>query len=320
MQGASQSLKPTIDYADGISAVDTDYLRPYLDASHLIVEKGRAAFVDTGTTHCVPNLLRALEAKGVARDAVDWIFLTHIHLDHAGGAGALAQALPNAKVVVHPRGVQHLAEPAKLIAGTKAVYGEERYTQLYGEILPIPAERIVATDDGAKLTLGKRTFEFLHTPGHALHHHVIHDHGAKAVFTGDTFGLSYRDFDVNGRAFIMPTTTPTHFDPDQLHASIDRIVATKAKAAYLTHYGRVTELERHARELHAGVRAYVEMAQRHQYDPNRDQLIRNDMFRWLSVQLDTHGYDGDLAARHALLDMDVELNVQGLVHWLDRSR
>lgn len=310
----------TIDYADGITAVDTEYVRPTLDASHLIVEKGRAAFVDTGTTHSVPGLLRALDAKGVARDAVDWIFLTHIHLDHAGGAGALAQALPNAKVVVHPRGVQHLVDPAKLIAGTKAVYGEEAYVKLYGDLVPIPSERIVETKDGTKLTLGKRTFEFLHTPGHALHHHVVHDHGAKAVFTGDTFGLSYRHFDVQGRAFVMPTTTPTHFDPDQLHASIDRIVATKAKAAYLTHYGRITDLEVHARTLHAGVRAYVDMARRHERDPDRFERIRDDMFRWLSVQLDAHGFDGDLATRHELLDMDIELNVQGLVHWLDRGR
>jgi glyoxylase-like metal-dependent hydrolase (beta-lactamase superfamily II) len=317
---AAAPLAPTIDYPDGISAVDTEYLRPYLDASHLIVDHGRAAFVDTGAAPAVPGLLRALAAKGVAREAVDYIVLTHIHLDHAGGAGVLARELPNAKVVVHPRGAQHLAEPAKLIAGTKAVYGEERYAQLYGEIVPIPAERIVSTEDGSTLTLGKRTFQFLHTPGHALHHHVMHDRKANVVFTGDTFGLSYRDFDVKGRAFIMPTTTPTHFDPDQLHASIDRIVGTKAKAAYLTHYGRVTELERHARELHAGVRAYVEMARRHQHESDRYERIRDEMFRWLSVQLDVHGYDGDLATRHALLDMDVDLNVQGLVHWLDRGR
>ncbi|MFO0450498.1 MAG: MBL fold metallo-hydrolase [Pseudomonadota bacterium] len=298
--------------------MDTDDFRPHLDASHLIVEKGRAAFVDTGTTHSVPNLLAVLAAKGLARGDVDYVFLTHIHLDHAGGAGALAQALPNARVVVHPRGAQHLVEPAKLIAGTKAVYGEEQYAKLYGDLVPIPAERIVATEDGTSLSLAGRRFDFLHTPGHALHHHVIHDHGADAVFTGDTFGLSYRDFDVDGRAWVMPTTTPTHFDPDQLHASIDRILALEPKALFLTHYGRITQVERLGRELHAGVCAFVELARRHAKTPDRDRVLREEMFRWLSVSLDAHGYTGDTAERHRLLDVDVDLNVQGLVHWLDR--
>ena len=213
---------------------------------------------------------------------------------------------------------QHLVDPAKLIAGTKAVYGEAQYAKLYGELVPIPAGRIVTTEDGTQLALAGRRFDFLHTPGHALHHHVIHDHGANAVFTGDTFGLSYRDFDVGGREWVMPTTTPTHFDPDQLHASIDRILGLAPKALFLTHYGRVTQVERLGRELHAGVRAFVEMARRHANAPERDRVLREEMFRWLSVSLDAHGYTGDIAERHRLLDADVDLNVQGLVHWLDR--
>lgn len=307
-----------IDYPNGITAIDVGYVRPLLASSHLIVERGRAAFVDTGTTHSVPRLLDGLAAKGLAPDAVDFLFLTHAHLDHAGGAGALAAVLPNARVVAHPRAVPHLVDPAKLIAATKQVYGEDRYHALYGELLPVPAERVVATDDGAELHLGKRRFRFLHTPGHALHHHVIVDDGAKAVFTGDTFGLSYRDFDVAGRAFVMPTTTPTQFDPDQMHASIDRILAEKPRALYMTHFGRVTDVERLGRDLHAGVRAFVEIARRHARGPDREARIREDMFRWLSVALDAHGYDGDLALRHELLDPDVELNAQGLVVWLDR--
>jgi glyoxylase-like metal-dependent hydrolase (beta-lactamase superfamily II) len=310
----------TIDYPNGITAIDTDYWRPRLDASHLIVEKGRAAFVDTGTTHSVPNLLAVLAAKGVAREAVDYIFLTHIHLDHAGGAGALAAQLPNAKVVVHPRGAPHLVAPDKLIAGTKAVYGEAKYAELYGEIVPIPSERVLVAEEGDVLKLGAREFAFLHTPGHALHHYVMHDRAANAVFTGDTFGLSYREFDVRGREWIMPTTTPTQFDPDQLHHSVDRILALQPKAAFLTHYGRVTDLERLGRDVHAGIRAFVEIARRNEHAKDRHGAIRDDLFRWLSVSLDAHGYDGDLATRHALLDADVDLDAQGLVVWLDRGR
>ena len=120
------------DFRAGITAIDCDYVRPRLAASHLVVDGGRAAFVDTGTTHSLPNLLYALGVKGVDPANVDWVLTTHVHLDHAGGAGALMRELPNARCAVHPRGARHLAEPSKLIAGSIAVYGEERFSSLYG--------------------------------------------------------------------------------------------------------------------------------------------------------------------------------------------
>ncbi len=242
------------DFRAGITAIDVDYVRPRLAASHLVVDEGRAAFVDTGTTHSLPNLLYALEAKGLDRSAVDWVLTTHVHLDHAGGAGALMRELPNARCAVHPRGARHLAEPSKLIAGSIAVYGEERYHALYGEILPIDASRIFQPEDGAKIRLGGRELELIHTPGHALHHYCVVDAANALIFSGDTFGLSYRDFDVDGRAFIIPTTTPVHFDPEALCRSVDRLMSYRPRSIFLTHYAEVTELERLARETE-GARA-----------------------------------------------------------------
>lgn len=312
-----------LDYEHGITAVDTGYWRPRLDASHLIVQGGRAAFVDTGTSHSVPALLGALAAKGLAPEAVDYIFLTHIHLDHAGGAGALAAKLPNAKVVVQPRGAQHLAAPEKLIAGTKAVYGEERYAELYGEIVPVAAERIIATEDGQRLSLAGRPFEFIHTPGHALHHHCIVDLDTRGVFTGDTFGLSYREFDVDGRSFILTTTTPTHFDPVALKASMARIMSYAPAAAFLTHYGRITDLARHHAELDADVDAFVAIAKAaaaaHPSGPARSQAMTAALNAHLHARLDAHGDRKTAAERGAILDVDIELNVQGLEVWLGRA-
>ena len=130
------------DFGHGISAIDTGFFRPQFDASHLIVENGRAAFVDTGTNYSVPRLLDELHARQLGVEAVDYVILTHVHLDHAGGAGLLMRELPNARAVIHPRGVRHMVDPSALIAGATAVYGAEEIRRSYGELVPIPAERI----------------------------------------------------------------------------------------------------------------------------------------------------------------------------------
>jgi glyoxylase-like metal-dependent hydrolase (beta-lactamase superfamily II) len=306
-------------YADGITAIDVDYVRPRLAASHLVVDSGRAAFVDTGTSRSVPNLLAALAARHVDPAQVDWVLTTHVHLDHAGGAGELMRHLPQARCVVHPRGARHLADPAKLIAGSIAVYGEARYRELYGDIVPIPEERLLVPGDGDRIALGSRTLELIHTPGHALHHYCIVDLDHRRIFPGDNFGISYRDFDVDGREFIMPTTTPVHFDPEAMITSIDRLMSYAPVAMYLTHFGEVRDLQRLAAELKARVEAFAALGRRLATVPERTAAMRSEMFGMLCRWLDAHGYRGDLAERHRLLDDDVELNVQGLEVWIDRA-
>src|ERR1700691_5829070 len=167
---------PTIiDHGNGISAIDSEFQRPMLDAIHLLVEDGKAAVIDTATNHAVPLVLEALAIKGIRRADVEYVILTHIHLDHAGGAGLLLQHLPNATVTVHPRGARHLVDPSQLIAGTVAVYGAETARRSYGEIVPVPASRIVETGEGASISLNGRELRFLDTPGHARHHVAIYD-------------------------------------------------------------------------------------------------------------------------------------------------
>lgn len=304
---------------DGLYLIDTDYVRPGLAASHLVVDNGRAAFVDTGPAPAAPKLLAALDELGLAREQVDYLFLTHVHLDHAGGAGQLMRALPNAKAVLHPRGAPHLVDPTKLIAGSIAVYGAETYHRLYGEILPIPADRVIKTRDGTRLTLGTRTFEFIDAPGHAKHHHCPIDLDRSDVYSGDNFGICYREFDTAAGPFMLPTTTPVHFEPEVLHQTIDRLLTYRPRRIVQTHFGPVSDLERLARDLHESLDQLVSIARRHAAATDRTQRIRADMFESFSARLDAHGYKGDVARRHALLDEDVNLNTQGLEVWLTRQ-
>lgn len=307
------------DFDAGITAIDADYVRPRLAASHLVIDDGRAAFVDTGTTLSVPTLLGALKVKGIDPADVDWVLTTHVHLDHAGGAGALMRALPNARCAVHPRGARHLAEPSKLIAGSIAVYGEGRYRELYGEIVPIDEARMLVPEDGERVALGSRTLELIYTPGHALHHYCVVDLDHDRIFSGDTFGISYRDFDMDGREFIFPTTTPVHFDPEALCDSVDRLMSYEPEAIYLTHYAEVRDLKRLAVEMKERVRAFAELGRRHAKALDRGQKLRSGMYALLSRWLDEHGFPGDVDKRHWLLDDDVELNCQGIEVWLDRG-
>src|SRR6185503_17860649 len=239
-----------VPVGNGVYRIDAEYLRPGLAASHLVVDNGRAAFVDTGAAPAHPRLMHALSEVGLAADQVDYLFLTHVHLDHAGGAGQLMRALPRARAVLHPRGAPHMVDPAKLIAGTVAVYGEAMYRQLYGEIVPIAAERVILANDRDRIALGSRTFELLDTPGHARHHYCAHDLDHVDIFSGDTVGISYRDFDTAAGAFIFPTTTPVQFDPAALHSSVDRLMAQRPQRMVLTHFGPVGDLERLSGNLH----------------------------------------------------------------------
>ena len=307
-------------HPDGITAVDTEYIRPGLAAAHIIQHGGAAAFVDVGTNYSVPHLLTALRELQIDPADVEYVFVTHVHLDHAGGAGLLLQSLPNARLVVHPRGTAHLVDPAKLIKASKVVYGEERYRELYGELVPVAAARVLESPDGLQLSLRGRPLQLLHTPGHALHHYCVVDLDHHNIFTGDTFGLSYREMDTAQGAFGVPTTTPSQFDPEQLLASIDRLMATAPRAAYLMHYSRVTGLPAMAASLKAQIPQLAAIAQRHAADPQPFPGIYADM-RALWI---------DLAGRHGLADpegsvdeylaKDIDLNTQGLIVWLKRQR
>ena len=310
------------DLGHGIYAIDTGFQRPRFDAAFLIVEAGRAAFIDTGTNHAVPRLLASLTALGLAPEAVDWVIPTHVHLDHAGGVGLLMQALPNARALVHPRGLRHLVDPKALWLGALAVYGEAEMLRSYGKLVPVPTERAETSQDGQVITLAGRPLLLIDAPGHAKHHHVIWDQRSRGWFTGDSFGLSYREFDVNAFPWVLPTTTPVQFEPEALKMTVMRMLGYEPVRMYLTHYGQIGGSEslvrRYAGELLLQIDEVTALATSLRDAPDRHEQLKTGLLASYLAGLTQRGWPGDLAQAADWLAMDAELNAQGLEVWLDR--
>jgi glyoxylase-like metal-dependent hydrolase (beta-lactamase superfamily II) len=304
----------------GIHTIDTAFQRGQFDAAYLLVENGRGAFIDCGTSLALPQMLAAVATAGLQPADIDWLILTHVHLDHAGGAGLLMQQLPNAKLLVHPRGATHMIDPTRLVAGATAVYGEAEIARSYGSIVPVPAERVLTAEDGHTLSLGGRELLCIDTPGHARHHLCVWDAHSRSWFTGDTFGLSYRELDSARGAFIVPTSSPVQFEPEPLRASIARMLAYAPVAMYLTHYGRVSDVARLANDLDEQIVAMAEIALHCEGRADRHRCLVAALTALYLERAQAHGCTLDDAGVINVLAMDIELNAQGLACWLDRER
>ena len=302
----------------GVYAIDTGFQRAHFDAAYLMVHAGRAAFIDTGPNPAVPRLLAALDALGLARDAVDYVIPTHVHLDHAGGAGLLMRELPTATMVVHPRGARHMIDPSALYQGALAVYGAAEMERSYGRLVAVDAARVRVSHDGMDLTLGgDRLLHLIDTPGHARHHHCVWDATSRGWFSGDTFGSSYREFDTANGAWMIPNTVPVQFDPSALCASVARLMSFEPLCIYATHYSRLTDVARLATRVLAMIDEMVALALRLAAVPERHSALARALTALYTQRLIEHGVQ-DVSAKLPLLAMDIDLNAQGLDVWLSR--
>lgn len=313
-------MSPLVSFGDGVYAVDAHYLRPHFASIHIVEDHGHVALIDSGTNHAVPSVESALRELGLAPSQVDYLLLTHVHLDHAGGAGALMRVLPNAQLVVHPRGARHMIDPSRLVAGATAIYGPERMQQLYGDLVPVDAARVLEAKHDLILPLGDRCLHILDTPGHARHHVCIRDTHTSHIFTGDAFGIAYPELAAGDRPFLFPGTTPVQFDPVAMHSSIDMLMGFKPAAVYLTHFGKIHAPAGLAPTLHRLLDAHVAIAQRWR-DAGSDRCTRlsSDLTELLVGAVLENGCGLRQERIQELLAHDVDINAQGLEVWLQGS-
>jgi glyoxylase-like metal-dependent hydrolase (beta-lactamase superfamily II) len=311
-------MAPPREVAPGVILVDTGYVRPGVAAAWIVKGGSGAAVVETGTAHSVPHVMAALAAQGIAPGEVSHVIVTHVHLDHAAGAGALLARLPRAKLVVHPRGARHMIDPSKLLAGAAEVYGGmDSIRALYGDVLPAQADRVIEAPEGTVVELGGRTLRMLDAPGHARHHFVVHDPATRGFFTGDTFGISYREFDDASGPFMYPTTTPVQFDPPALRASVERMLAERPERMYLTHYGMIEgRIPEAAAAMLEAVDGHVAIARGAPPGPGRQAAIRAGLVEQLVGLLSRRGWKGTREEAIEAFATDLDLNAQGLEFWL----
>lgn len=313
-------IAPALDLGNGVTCIDTQQGRLQMACCYLLERDGEFALIEAGTAHGVPALLALLDARGVAREAVRYVIPTHVHLDHAGGAGVLMRALPQAKLVAHPRGARHLIDPSKLIAGASAVYGADAVARMYGEIAPVPEARVIVADDGFRLPLGKDELLFIDSPGHARHHFCIWDARSGGLFTGDTFGLSYRELASERGAFVMATTTPVQFEPDAWRTTIDRLLSFAPQQIFFTHYGSSGDVPRMAQDLRDSIARHELLALKLIAHPDRHAALKSAVREELLQSLRRHGCTLPEPEIEGVLATDIDLNAQGLGVWLDTRK
>lgn len=274
--------------------------------------------VETGPSPSVPRVLAGLEELEIQKEKVAYVVLTHIHLDHAGGAGLLLQECPNAQVIVHEKGKRHLADPSRLIQGAKAVYGEA-FDELFDPILPIPEERLETKTDGDKLTLSKnRKLTFYDTPGHAKHHLGIHDSLSNGIFTGDTAGIRYHQTEDHGLTFYLPTTSPNQFDPDAMLDCINRFRDMNPSCLYFGHFGKTEDPDQTFDQVSSWIPVFVSEAKDALEQGQGLEGVQQRLHNRVSSYLEDKGIPQNHEV-YEILKLDIDVCSMGLADYLKKK-
>ncbi|MEI5906798.1 MBL fold metallo-hydrolase [Bacillus spongiae] len=310
---------PTLLQED-IYLIDGLFLEMKERTGSYVIKSEKPTIIETCTSSSVPYILQGLSNLDLSPEEIEYIIVTHIHLDHAGGVGLLLQHCPNAKVVVHPKGARHLVDPTKLILGAKAVYGKH-FNQLFDPIIPVKEENILIMNEEDELEIGEdRTLRFYDTPGHANHHFCIFDSKSKGIFSGDTLGSLYGELEKAGLFFSLPITSPNQYDPEKMLLSAMKLENLDPHFIYFGHYGmtrKVTDVFEHLRHwLPQFTEASINGLKKNTTDPIPS--VKLELMEVVSNYLSTKGIPPTHPIYH-ILEMDMSLNAMGLVDYISKN-
>jgi glyoxylase-like metal-dependent hydrolase (beta-lactamase superfamily II) len=223
-----------------------------------VLKEGKKVLIDPSSSPSVQHVLSGLNKLNIKPEEIDYIIVTHIHLDHAGSVGLLLSHCSNAKVIVHNKGAKHLVNPVKLIAGAKAVY-KEKFDKLFNPIVPVPEEKIMIMNDHESLKLSEDcSLTFYNSPGHANHHLSIWDSRTKGIYCGDTLGVYYSTY--HQTKLLLPSTSPNQFNPEAMLASATFIESLNPLYIYFGHFGGTDEVSLVFEQLRSWLPIFLECA------------------------------------------------------------
>jgi glyoxylase-like metal-dependent hydrolase (beta-lactamase superfamily II) len=274
-----------------------------------ILKGAKAIVVETGPSSSISNLLSGLKELGIKAEDVAYVAISHVHIDHGGGAGALLKFLPNAKVIVHPRGAPHIVNPDKLWSQSKKVLGN--VAEIYGAPEPVPEDRIIAASDGITFEVGDNVrLRVVETLGHASHHLSFYETLNEGLFPGDAAGSYLSEFDM-----VIPTAPPP-FRMDMALASLNKLISLKPKALYYSHFGKasdaVNRLRNYALQLKLWATIAEEGIKNHQSPAAiRERILAEDKaMRKIAPFLKSHPI---------FMKTGIENNVQGIIDFIAKS-
>ena len=303
-----------------IFCFDANYIRQKFAAIHFINQNNKLLIIDTATNHSAKRFLNALQTMNISPEFVEWIILTHVHLDHAGGAGLLMKMCPNARLAVHSRGARHMINPENLWASVVSVYGEKEAEKHYGKLIPVDENRVVVVGEGEVISFQDRRLQIFDAPGHANHHIIIFDEESKSFFTGDAFGIAYPELASEDEEFIFISSTPTQFEPVRFDTTIKKIMKQKPKSCFLTHFSKIMNIEKNGHELLKQLDEYVTITQQARNNhESQQERIREGLFELLYKKLKKTNMNISKRDFGNLLSLDLSLNAQGLEYWNNKT-
>lgn len=309
--------KKPIDLGNRIQMIDGHDLDMDGRTGTYVIQEEQLTIVETSASPSVPYILEGFQDLGLDPMDVKYIIVTHIHLDHAGGAGLLLQHCPQAKVVVHPKGARHLADPERLIMGARAVYGDQ-FDKLFDPIIPVPEERILIKADQETLKIGPNCeLRFLDTPGHANHHFSIHDPVSNGIFTGDTLGVYYHQLRDQEITFCLPSTSPNQFSPEATLRSLERIQELQVECIYFGHFGMSTEVETVYQQIKEWLPIFVGTAEQVLREGGDYMEVSSRLMHQIRQHLAEKNVSNDHPA-YRMMQVDMDVCSMGLLDYLTR--